>query len=86
MTESRNLLSEVPLIANPAKNILKNGGAVFGFNVFESLRPSVVKIAAQTGYNLLLVENEHILHNDETLTNFLGSVYIFLAVISKAAK
>ena len=63
--------SERPLITNPVKNILKNGGAVFGFNVFESLRPSVIKIVAQTGYNMTLVENEHILHNDETLTNFL---------------
>ena len=63
--------SERPLITNPAKNILKNGGPVFGFNVFESLRPSVAKIAARTGYNMLLVENEHVLHNDETLTNFL---------------
>ena len=63
--------SEGPLITNPAKNILKNGEPVFGFNVFESLRPSVVKIAALTGYNMLLVENEHVLHNDETLTNFL---------------
>ena len=63
--------SEESLIINPAKNILKNGGPVFGFNVFESLRPSVAKIAARTGYNMLLVENEHVLHNDETLTNFL---------------
>ena len=63
--------SEVPLITNPAKDLLKNGEPVFGFNVFESLRPSVAKIAAQTGYNMLLVENEHVLHNDETLTNFL---------------
>ncbi len=63
--------SEGPLIVNPAKSILKNGGPIFGFNVFESLHPSVVKIAAQTGYNMLLVENEHVLHNDETLTNFL---------------
>ena len=63
--------SEKPLITNPAKNILKSGGQIFGFNVFESLRPSVVKIVAQTGYNMLLVENEHVLHNDETLANFL---------------
>lgn len=65
------MLSERPLITNPVKNILKNGEAVFGFNVFETLRPSVIKIAAQTGYNMLFVENEHVLHNDETLTNFL---------------
>ena len=63
--------SEQPLITNSAKNILKSGGPLFGFNVFESLRPSVVKIVAQTGYNMLLVENEHVVHNDETLTNFL---------------
>ena len=63
--------SEKTLIANPAKNLLKSGEPVFGFNVFESLRPSVAKIAARTGYNMLLVENEHVLHNDETLTNFL---------------
>ena len=60
-----------PLIRNPARETLKGGGALFGFNVFESLRPSVAKIAAQTGYNILLVENEHVVHNDETLTNFL---------------
>lgn len=63
--------SERPLITNPAKSILKSGGPLFGFNVFESLRPSVVKIVAQTGYNFVLIENEHVLHNDETLTNFL---------------
>lgn len=63
--------SEPTLIANPAKEILKSGGPLFGFNVFESLRPSVVKIVAQAGYNLLLIENEHVVHNDETLTNFL---------------
>ena len=64
-------MADTPLISNPAKEILRRGGALFGFNVFESLRPSVVKIAAQTGYNMLLVENEHVIHNDETLTNFL---------------
>ena len=31
----------------------------------------MIKIAAQAGYNMLLVENEHVIHNDETLTNFL---------------
>jgi 2-keto-3-deoxy-L-rhamnonate aldolase RhmA len=60
-----------PLIRNPAKERLRRGEPVFGFNVFESLRPSVVKIVAQSGYDILLVENEHIIHNDETLTNFL---------------
>ena len=65
------MAEEDPLIRNPAKEILRSGGPLFGFNVFESLRPSVIKIAAQAGYNMLLVENEHVIHNDETLTNFL---------------
>ena len=63
--------AQQPTIANPAKNMLKSGGPLFGFNVFESLRPSIVKIAAEAGYNMLLVENEHVVHNEETLTNFL---------------
>ena len=65
------MASERPLITNAAKEIIKAGGPLFGFNVFESLRPSVAKIAAQAGYNMLLVENEHVIHNEETLTNFL---------------
>ena len=63
--------TESPLISNPAKETLKGGGAIVVFNVFEALRPSVVKVVAQTGYDMLLVETEHILHNPETLTNFL---------------
>ena len=62
---------ENPLIRNPAKETLKSGGAVVVFNVFEALRPSVVRIVAQLGYDLLLVETEHIQHNPETLTHFL---------------
>ena len=50
---------------------LKNGGFVVGFNVFESLRPSVVKVLAQVGYDVVLVETEHILHDPENLTTFL---------------
>ena len=65
------MADERPLISNPAKELLKSGSPLFGFTVFESLRPSVVKIVAQAGYNMLLVENEHVVHNDETLTNFL---------------
>ncbi len=63
--------ADQPTIANPAKEILKSGGVLLGFNVFESLHPSVVKIVAAAGYNLLFVENEHVVHNEETLTNFL---------------
>ena len=65
------MAAEQSLITNPAKEIIKAGGPLFGFNVFESLRPSVAKIAVQAGYNMLLVENEHVIHNEETLTNFL---------------
>ena len=64
-------MAPASLINNPAKEILRSGGPLFGFNVFESLRPSVAKIAAAAGYNMLLVENEHVVHNEETLTNFL---------------
>ena len=53
------------LIRNPAKEALKSGGAVVVFNVFEALRPSVVRIVAQLGYDLLLVETEHILHDPD---------------------
>ena len=63
--------NEQPIIANPAKEKLKSRNPLFGFNVFESLRPSVVKIVAQAGYNTILVETEHVLHNEETFTNFL---------------
>ena len=59
------------LFQNPAKTALQAGKPIVGFNVFECLRPSVVKILAQTGYDFVLVETEHILHDPETLTSFL---------------
>ena len=58
-------------IVNPAREILKSGGPLFGFNVFESLRPSIIKIAAAAGYNMMLVENDHVVHNEEPLPNVL---------------
>ncbi len=58
-------------IRNPAKEKLANGGAALAFNVFESLRPSVAKIVAQLGFDILFVETEHIFHDPETLTMFL---------------
>ena len=58
-------------IRNHAKELLKSGEAVRALNVFESLRPSVVSVVAQTGYEVVLVETEHIMHNPETFTNFL---------------
>ncbi len=65
------MTSTHPAIRNPAKEKLAAGGAVLAFNVFESLRPSVVKIVAQLGFDILFVETEHILHNPETLSHFL---------------
>ena len=59
------------MIANHVREALKKGEAVKGLNVFESLRPSVVKIAAQAGFDFIMVDTEHVVHNDETLTNFL---------------
>ena len=63
--------SQKPLITSPAKEKLKAGEPIIGMNIFESLRPSVVKIAAMAGFDLILVDTEHVAHNDETLTNFL---------------
>ena len=56
---------------NRAKELLKSGEPITAFNVFESLTPSVVSIVAQTGFDMVLVETEHILHNSENLTAFL---------------
>jgi len=63
--------SEVALIRNPAKEKLRRGEPVVGFNVFEALKPSVIKIVAQLGYDFLLIETEHIQHNPESLAGFL---------------
>ena len=61
------------IIRNPAKSRLKAGKPVLVFNVFESLRPSVIKIVKQTGYDMLMIETEHVLHDEYTLTNFIIS-------------
>lgn len=61
------------IISNPAKNMLKAGEPVLVFNVFESLRPSIIKIVKQTGYDMLMIETEHVLHDQYTLTNFIIS-------------
>ena len=60
-------------ISNPAKSLLKAGKPVLVFNVFESLRPSTIKIVKQTGYDMLMIETEHVLHDEYTLTNFIIS-------------
>ena len=63
-------MSETPTtINNPAKNLLKSRKPVLVFNVFETLRPSVIKIVKQTGYDMLMIETEHVLHDEYTLTN-----------------
>jgi 2-keto-3-deoxy-L-rhamnonate aldolase RhmA len=59
------------VIANPVKKALKKGEAVKGLNIFESLRPSVIKIATQAAFDFIMVDTEHVVHNNETLTNFL---------------
>ena len=56
---------------NIAKSKLRNGEDIRVFNVFESLKPSVAKIISQSGYDLALIETEHILHNPENITSFL---------------
>lgn len=61
------------IINNPAKSQLKAGEPVLVFNVFESLRPSIIKIVKQTGYDMLMIETEHILHDEYALTNFIIS-------------
>ncbi len=63
--------SDRPLIASPAKEKLMAGEPIFGINVFESLMPSVVKVAAMTGFDMIMVDTEHAIHNDETFSNFL---------------
>jgi 2-keto-3-deoxy-L-rhamnonate aldolase RhmA len=39
--------------------------------VFESLRPSIYKVVAETGYDIVLVDTEHVMHNLDALTDFL---------------
>ncbi len=63
-----------PLISNPAKKKLRAGEPIFGINVFEALTPSVVKIAADLGFDMLMVDAEHALNDDGRLAMFLTLV------------
>ena len=63
--------TEGPLISNRAKQLLKDGQPLLVFNVFESVRPAVIKIVAQSGFDMLMIETEHVLHNEESLTSFI---------------
>ena len=65
------MVNDQPLIANKAKQRLKEGEPIFVFQVWEFMRPSIVKIAAQAGFHMLWVENEHVLRNEEALTDFI---------------
>lgn len=56
---------------NAAKASIRAGKPIVGFNVFECLRPSVARVLAQTGYDFVLVETEHIQHDPQTLSGFL---------------
>ncbi len=63
-----------PLITNPAKQKLKAGESIFGVNIFEALTPSIVKIAANAGSDMLMVDAEHALNDDGRLSLFLTLV------------
>lgn len=66
--------SEKPIISNPAKEKLNTGEPIFGVNIFEALTPSVVKIAANLGFDMLMVDAEHALNDDGRLAMFLTLV------------
>ena len=58
-------------ILNTAKQRLKEGKPVFMFGVWEFTRPAVVKIAAQAGFHMVIMNAEHELHNEVSLTDFI---------------
>ena len=62
------------IISNPAKEKLKAGAPIFGINVFEALTPSVAKVAAHLGFDMLMVDAEHALNDDGRLSLFLTLV------------
>ena len=64
------MTTDKPFFANRPKQMLKRGEPIKVFNVFECLRPAIVKIVAQAGYDMILVDTEHVLHNQESLFNF----------------
>ena len=68
------MTTEKPLISNRTKEKLKAGEPIFGVNIFEALTPSVVKIAANTEFDMLMVDAEHALNDDGRLSLFLTLV------------
>ena len=65
---------ERPLIVNRAKEKLKAGEPIFGINIFEALTPSVAKVAANAGFDVLMVDAEHALNDGHALSMFLTLV------------
>ena len=61
------MATEQPMIINPAKENLKRGPPpITGLAVFESLRPSIYKVVAETGYDIVRVignTGDHALFN-----------------------
>ena len=68
------MTTEKPLISNRAKEKLNAGEPIFGVNIFEALTPSVVKIAANAEFDMLMVDAEHALNDDGRLSLFLTLV------------
>lgn len=60
-----------PIIFNPAKEKIRRGEPIFGISVFESLSPGIVRVIHQSGYDMLMVDREHAIHNDESITSFI---------------
>ena len=63
-----------PLISNRAKQKLNAGEPIFGVNIFEALTPSVAKVAAHAGFDVLMVDAEHALNDGSGLAMFLTLV------------
>ena len=66
--------NERPLIVNRAKQKLNAGEPIFGVNIFEALTPSVAKVAARAGFDVLMVDAEHALNDGNALSMFLTLV------------
>ena len=64
------MVKNQPLVANRSKQRLKEGKPIFMFPVWD-LRLSIIKIAAHAGFHMLEVQNEHVMRNEEALTNII---------------
>ena len=72
------------LFQNPAKTALQTGKPIVGFNVFECLRPSVVKILAQTGYPVVF-DATHSVQQPGGLGGRSGGQREFVPALARAA-